>query len=350
MLSVLIMAGGKGTRFWPLSTEDKPKQFLKLINERTMIQMTVDRIKELIPIERIFVCTGEKYVEIVKEQLPELPERNIIVEPEGRNTAPCIALSAFMINRIYKDTNMLVLPSDHLIKKEDEFRKIVTVADKFVQENKRAIVTIGITPTRAETGYGYIKYENQDKPLDDINHNVIKVESFVEKPDLETAQKYIDNGHYLWNGGMFLWNISSILEKIKEYLPDTYEALHNIENCETGVLQNLINENYKFTDSISIDYGILEKDNQIYVIPSEIDWDDIGSWEAISRYREKDTKGNINIGNILELNSENNLVVSSKNQVIVDNLKDIYVIENNGKIIVGKIDNISNIKNLKEYV
>lgn len=350
MLCALIMAGGKGSRFWPLSTEEKPKQFLKLIDERTMIQMTIDRIRDLIPIKRIFVCTGEKYVNIVKNQLPDLPEKNIIVEPEGRNTAPCIALSAFIINRIYKGTNMLVLPSDHLINKENEFRDIVSVADKFIEKNNDAIVTLGITPTRVETGYGYIKCENRNGIRNKISHDIIKVESFVEKPDKKTAKKYIDNGNYLWNAGMFLWNIESILKKIREYLPQTYEALYEIESCDDKLLQKIVNTNYKFTNSTSIDYGILEKDNEIYVIPSDIDWDDIGSWEAIGRYRKRDSKGNINIGNILELDSENNLVVSLKNHVIVNNLRDIYVIENNGEIIVGKVENVDRIKDLKEFI
>ena len=185
MLCALIMAGGKGTRFWPLSTEEKPKQFLNLIGEETMIQMTVNRITPIIPIERVFVCTGEMYVDLVKEQLPNLPERNIIVEPQGRNTAPCIALSALVIKKYYKDANMVVLPSDHLISDEEGFRDIIKSADRFVNENKEAIVTLGMEPTRAETGYGYIRYGNDEKKIN--NHKVIKVDAFVEKPNREKA-------------------------------------------------------------------------------------------------------------------------------------------------------------------
>ena len=191
MLCALIMAGGKGTRFWPLSTEEKPKQFLNLIGEETMIQMTVNRITPIIPIERVFVCTGEMYVDLVKEQLPNLPERNIIVEPQGRNTAPCIALSALVIKKYYKDANMVVLPSDHLISDEDGFRDIIKSADRFVNENKEAIVTLGMEPTRAETGYGYIRYGDDEKKIN--NHKVIKVDAFVEKPNREKAESYIES-------------------------------------------------------------------------------------------------------------------------------------------------------------
>ena len=198
MLCALIMAGGKGTRFWPLSTEEKPKQFLNLIGKDSMIQMTVNRIKPIIPMERIFVCTGERYVDLVKEQLPELPERNIIVEPEGRNTAPCIALSAFVIKRYFKNANMVVLPSDHLIKDEDEFRNVIESANKFVNNNDEAIITLGMEPSRAETGYGYIRYSNEEQNVND--HKVIKVDAFVEKPNKEKAEEYLNEGNYLWNG------------------------------------------------------------------------------------------------------------------------------------------------------
>lgn len=220
MLCALIMAGGKGTRFWPLSTEEKPKQFLNLIGDKTMIQMTIDRVKPIIPIERIFVCTGEKYIDLVKEQLPELPEKNIIVEPEGRNTAPCIALSALVIKRYYKDATMVVLPSDHLISNEDRFRNILLDGEEYLKENGKSILTLGMTPNRAETGYGYIK-STDDKSIVN-NSEVIKVEKFVEKPNKERAEEYLRAGSYLWNGGMFLWTIDNIINRVKEHIPNTY--------------------------------------------------------------------------------------------------------------------------------
>ncbi|MDK0797210.1 mannose-1-phosphate guanylyltransferase [Clostridium perfringens] len=346
MLCALIMAGGKGTRFWPLSTEKKPKQFLNLIGDKTMIQMTVDRIRPIIPIERIFICTGDSYVDLVKSQLPDIPEKNIIVEPEGRNTAPCIALSAMIIKKYYNDATMVVLPSDHLIKDEDSFRNILLDGEKYLKENDKAILTLGMTPNRPETGYGYIKF-SKDKTY--INNNeVIKVDKFVEKPNLEKALEYLADGSYLWNGGMFIWTVNNILDQIKEFIPKTYNALKNIEQINVNELQGYINENYGKTDSISVDYAILEKSNEIYVIPSDFGWDDVGSWEALDRYREKDDNGNIFIGKINSIDSNNNLIISKNHNVIIHGLNDIYIIENDGNIIVGKKEEVSKIKSLKE--
>ena len=348
MLTALIMAGGKGTRFWPLSTEEKPKQFLNLIGEETMIQMTVNRIKPIIPIERIFVCTGEMYVNLVKAQLPELPERNIIVEPEGRNTAPCIALSAMVIDRYYKNSNMVVLPSDHLINDEEEFRNTLLAADSFIKEKDEAIVTLGMNPTRPEVGYGYIKYSNEVLKSNDFR--VIKVDAFVEKPNLDTAKRYLREGNYLWNGGMFIWSINNVINQIKVYSPNTYNALISIMEVSEDKLQQAINDNYENTEATSIDYAVLEKSKDVYVIPSNFGWDDVGSWEALDRYREKDESGNVLVGDSKAVKANNNLVISSNNSVVVEGLDDIYVIESGGKVLVGHKSNVVNVKELKNIV
>ena len=348
MLTALIMAGGKGTRFWPLSTEEKPKQFLNLIGEETMIQMTVNRIKPIIPIERIFVCTGEMYVDLVKEQLPELPERNIIIEPEGRNTAPCIALSAMVIERYYKNSNMVVLPSDHLINDEEEFRNTLLAADSFIKEKDEAIVTLGMNPTRPEVGYGYIKYSNEVLKSNDFR--VIKVDAFVEKPNLDTAKKYLREGNYLWNGGMFIWSINNVINQIKMYSPNTYNALINVMEVSEDKLQETINNNYEGAEATSIDYAVLEKSKDVYVIASNFGWDDVGSWESLDRYREKDELGNVLVGQSKAVKANNNLVISSNNSVVVEGLSDIYIIENDGKVLVGHKSNVANVKKLKDIV
>lgn len=347
MLCALIMAGGKGTRFWPISTEEKPKQFLNLVGEDTMLQMTYKRINKLIPDERIFICTGEKYIDLVKEQIPNIKDRNIIKEPEARNTAPCIVLSSLIIKRYYKDTNMVVLPADHLINNDNRFIEIIKEGNAFLDNSKNAIITLGINPNRPETGYGYIKVNNK---FIESYKNINKVESFVEKPNEEKAKEYLIDGNYLWNSGMFLWNVSAILEKAQKHIPNTYEALHEVMQCKESDINKIIEFKYKQTDEISIDYGILEKDKEIYVIQSDIGWDDIGTWQAVERYRVKDEKENIMLGRTSYIDGANNMVISSGKQIIVDGLSNIYVIESDDKIIIGLKRNVEKIKSLKEKI
>lgn len=342
MLCALIMAGGKGTRFWPLSTEEKPKQFLKLIDDETMIQKTINRIRDIIPLERIFICTGNTYIDLVKEQVPDLPEKNIIVEPEGKNTAPCIVLSSIIIKKYYKNANILVLPSDHLIKDEEKFRNIILRGNSFLEKNNEVLITLGIKPTRPETNYGYIKYENKS-----IESKILKVESFVEKPSKDVAKSYLDSGNYLWNAGMFMWNVNSIINEFKKYNLEDYKSLSALEECAISDLDEVILDSYSKVNSISIDYAVLEKSKNIYVIPSDIGWDDIGNWDSIERYRVSDDNGNINIGDVNCYKGKNNLVVASSGKVIIDGLSDIYVIENAGNIVLGRKDNISRIKELR---
>lgn len=345
MLCALIMAGGKGSRFWPLSTEDKPKQFLKLIGDKTMIQMTIDRVLPIIPMDRIYICTGERYVDLIKEQVPNLPVENIIIEPEGRNTAPCITLSSLVIKRKYKDATMVVLPSDHLIENEDRFRNIIIEAEQYLNVNNKGIVTLGMNPTRPETGYGYIKYDNN------INMEVLKVDRFVEKPDKETAEKYLKEGNYLWNGGMFLWKVNTILSEVKKYIPNTYEVLNEIEYVSDENLQELINNRYSKTDEISIDYAVLEKSNDVYVIKSDIGWDDIGTWLAMERYREKDNYENIYDENTISIDSRNSLVIGNDDkQVIMIGVDNIATIVSDDGIYIVKKSLLENIKDFKEKI
>jgi mannose-1-phosphate guanylyltransferase len=357
------MAGGKGERFWPLSTDEKPKQFLKLLGKKTMIQMTVERLIPLVPLDKIFVVTGKRYVELVKEQLPDLPQSNIIVEPVGRNTAPCIALSAFYINTQYSNATIVVLPSDHLIVDENKFRSTVVFGYDFIENSQDAIVTLGMRPDRPETGYGYIEYINnlnRDNVLKDEaaitvdngsqGFKLYRVERFVEKPDTDTAKLYVKKGNFLWNGGMFLWKCSTILELTKRYINNTYSILKGVFKENNKNFRSLLEEKYPQVDNISVDYGIMEKTNNIYVIPSDFGWDDIGTWHAVERYREKDDNNNICIGDIKSFRSNNNIVYSKDKPIVVVGLDDVFVVESDDIIFVGKKEDIERIKEIKKNV
>lgn len=348
MLCALIMAGGKGERFWPLSTDEKPKQFLKLLGEETMIQMTVNRLRDLIPIERIFVVTGERYTSLVIDQLSELPEKNIILEPIGKNTAPCIALSAFKIERQYENATIAVFPSDHLIRNEQEFRNVIAAADSFIEENQNSIVTLGMRPDRPETGYGYIK---TDKTNCIVNGLKIKnVDMFVEKPNQEKAEEYLKQGKFLWNGGMFVWKAKNILRLTEIYLKNTYEVLEEITCSLEDEYENKLKSKYDLVDSISIDRAIMENVKNIYVIPSEFGWDDVGTWYSVERYRDKDENNNVCVGNIININSKNNIIVGKNKPVIISGLEDIFVVESDDVILIGKKDDIKDIKEIKKTI
>lgn len=342
------MAGGKGTRFWPLSTEKKPKQFLNLLGEDTMIQMTVKRLLPLIPIERIFVVTGRQYENLVKEQLPDLPVDNIILEPYARNTAPCIALSAFVINKKYSDATIAVLPSDHMIKDEQRFREILDTGEQYIGLNKEAIVTLGIKPDRAETGYGYINYSYNKTNINGIE--IKEVISFVEKPDKEKAEEYIKDGHFLWNGGMFIWKANNIINLTKIYLKNTFNALIEISAASEEEYENVLEEKYKDVDEISVDYGIMEKSSNIYVIPSEFGWDDVGSWYAVERYGKKDVNNNLCVGLIKNLHSFNNIVFSKDKPIVLAGLNNVLVVENDDMIFIGAKEEIEKIEEIKRKV
>jgi len=336
------MAGGKGTRFWPKSTEEKPKQFINLIEDRTMIQLTVDRIKKLVPIEKIFISTGEKYIDLVKEQLPDLPEKNIIVEPVGRNTAPCILLASLYIKQIYSDCNIAVLPSDHLIKNEIEFLEILKKANDFVDKNKESIVTIGITPDRPETGYGYIKYSKIGK------NEVVKVDRFVEKPDLEKAKKYLKSNEYLWNAGMFIFNVDYMLKELENNYNNTFKLLKQLPSIYDKNYNKLLKEIYPESENISIDYAVMEKSKNIYVIPSNFGWDDIGTWKALERYVEKDDKDNLIKGQASIYNSSNNVLYSGEKKIVVIGLDNIFCIESDDMIVIGPKEKMEELKNYRE--
>lgn len=344
MLCALIMAGGKGTRFWPISTDEKPKQFLRLTGTDTMLQLTVNRISRIIPKKNIFICTGEKYIQLIKDQIPDLPIDNIIIEPIGRNTGPCVLLSTLYIERKYGNCEIIVLPSDHIIEKKDEFSDIVNFSKKIIATNSAAIVTIGIKPDRPETGYGYIETKTEAKSL--CNKSYYKVDKFIEKPDLIRAKQYFESNNFYWNAGIFVFNNIKMIEQYKKYSSDLYCLISSVFE-EDYIYENLKNI-YSKCESISIDYAIMEKTKDIYVVPASIGWDDVGSWKALERYMESDQFNNINRGKSILKDSSNNLIFSSNKTIILNNVNDLYIIESDNVIIVGKKNNLDNIYKFRE--
>ena len=329
--TALIMAGGKGERFWPKSRQNLPKQFLSLTNDgKTMIQLTVERILPLVELEDIYIATNANYKHLVMEQLPGLPEQNILCEPIGRNTAPCIGLGAVHIHHKYEDAIMMVLPSDHLIKFNDIFAETLSNACDVAEEGNN-LVTIGITPNYPETGYGYIK---ADKSA--VLKKSYSVDCFVEKPNYEVAKSYVESGDYYWNSGMFIWKISSILSNMQTFMTDTYEGLLKIQSAiGTSDEDMVLKEIFPNFVSDSIDYGIMEKASDIYLIPGNFGWDDVGSWLAVERVRGTDEHGNTLSGNVVTVDTEHCTVEGHKRLITTVGLKDLIIVDTEDALLVA---------------
>ena len=329
--TALIMAGGKGERFWPKSRQSLPKQFLSLTNDgKTMIQLTVERILPLVEMEDIYIATNAKYKHLVMEQLPELPEQNILCEPVGRNTAPCIGLGAVHIHHKYEDAIMMVLPSDHLIKYNDIFVETLSNACDVAEEGQN-LITIGITPNYPETGYGYIKADKES-----TLKKSFAVDCFVEKPNYEVAKSYVESGDYYWNSGMFIWKLSSILSNMQTFMADTYEGLLKIQSAigtldEDQILQAIF-PNFV---SDSIDYGIMEKASDIYLIPGNFGWDDVGSWLAVERVRGTDEARNTLNGNIVAIDTERCTIEGHKRLIATVGLKNLIIVDTEDALLVA---------------
>ncbi|CUQ41720.1 MULTISPECIES: mannose-1-phosphate guanylyltransferase [Hungatella] len=342
--TALIMAGGRGERFWPKSRKNLPKQFLSLTDDgKTMIQLTVERILPLVKLEDIFIATNKAYRELVLEQIPGLPEENILCEPIGRNTAPCIGLGAIHIAQKYDDAIMFVLPSDHLIKFTNMFLKTLeTGAD--VAENNTNLVTIGITPDYPETGYGYIKFDPRR-----TEGQAYAVERFVEKPSLEVAKEYLSTEEYLWNSGMFIWKVSSILKNMQKFMPDTYESLIKIkEAIGTPQQDSILEKEFHNMQSQSIDYGIMEKADNIYILPGTFGWDDVGSWLAVERIKKTNEFGNAVAGNIITVNTHNCIIQGDKKLIAIVGMEDTIVVDTKDATLICAKDSAGDIKKVTE--
>lgn len=342
--TALIMAGGKGERFWPRSRKNMPKQFLCLTGDgKTMIQQTVERILPVVAMEDIYIATNKDYRELVRQQLPELPEENILCEPIGRNTAPCIGLGAIHIQKKYEDAIMYVLPSDHLIKYKGMYVNILEDAAK-VAEDGAHLVTIGITPTAPEVGYGYIKFA-PDKSLG----RAFEVERFVEKPDLATAKKYVESEEYLWNSGMFAWKVSTILHSMEEHLPAIYAGLMRIkESFGTEDEKDVLNGVFENFPSESIDYGVMEKEEGIFVIPGTFGWDDVGSWLAVERLRPVNDSGNIVDGNAMTVDVKNCIISGQEKLIAAVGLRDLIIVDTEDATLICAKESAADIKKIVE--
>ena len=338
------MAGGRGERFWPKSRKTLPKQFLSRTGDgKTMIQLTVERILPLVEMDDIYIVTNKDYRQLVREQLPEIPERNILCEPVGRNTAPCIGLGAMHINQKYDDAVMMVLPSDHLIKQKKLFVDILGQACEIAEEDGN-IVTVGITPSYPETGYGYIKFLTEKK-----KGSAFKVEKFVEKPNMEKAKEYLASGDYLWNSGMFMWKVSTILNKMQTLLPQIYQKLTQIgEALGTPEEDKVLQEVFPTVESISVDYGILEKTDSIYTLPGDFGWDDVGSWLAVSRVRGTDENNNVLTGNVLAVDTTDCVVEAQEKLIATVGLKNLVVVDTKDAMLICEKEKANDIKKVLE--
>lgn len=342
--TALIMAGGRGERFWPRSRQNKPKQFLSLTDDgKTMLQLTVERILPLVDIEDIFVVTNRGYWKLVHDQLPELSEENILCEPVGKNTAPCIGLGAVHIAKKYQDAVMIVLPSDHLIKCVSLFLNTLSDACEVAEQGSN-LVTLGIAPDCPETGYGYIKFRSEE-----TLGRAFAVERFVEKPNLETAKAYLASEQYLWNSGMFIWKTSTILENLSNYLPEIYAGLCRIEeSIGTPVEKQVLENAFQAFKAESIDYGVMEKAKNIYILSGAFGWDDVGSWLAVSRIKRSNELGNVVDGNVITVDTKNTTIQGSGKLIAAVGLDNMIVVDSEDALLICEKDHAGDIKKVIE--
>lgn len=338
---VVIMAGGVGSRFWPRSRKSKPKQLLNIFGENSMIRETYKRVSNFVKSENVFVITNKLQSELIKKDLPELPAKNIIAEPIGKNTAPCVAVSAKIVNNISEDSVIVTLPSDHLIKDKNEFEQLILKGAKFAFENN-ALLTFGIIPERPETGYGYINFDKSSR-----TDGVYKVNKFVEKPDIEKAKVYLAEGNYLWNSGMFIWRSDIILEEVKKYLPETHSLITKLKN---GDYDNIIKEIYPKFQSISVDYGIMEKSDRVFVMEGNFGWNDVGSWESVYELSSKDNNGNAVTGDVLSIDSKDSYIYSDNKFTAVVGVNDLVVINLEDTLLVCHRNKAQAVKDVVDYL
>ena len=335
---LVIMAGGVGSRFWPMSTIEKPKQFIDVLGVgKSLLQLTVERFGGVCKPENVWVVTNKAYIDIVKEQLPNMPTGNILCEPCRRNTAPCIAYVSWKIKSQDPKANIVVTPSDHIVTDTEEFRRVIKSCLDFTMDSD-AIVTLGMKPTRPETGYGYIQADLSNSSL--RNKEIFRVYSFREKPSQEIAKQYIAKNDYFWNAGIFIWNVSTIVNAFRMYAPTVNRIFENMEDVYgTPAEQERINAVYPECESISVDYAIMEKAEEIYVIPSDFGWSDLGTWGSLLQQTPHDVNGNGCIGKDIRMIDSHDCIVHATDckQVVVQGLDGYIVAEKDGTLLICKL-------------
>lgn len=328
------MAGGVGTRLWPFSKTNYPKQFHDILDTgKTLLQETVNRFREVCPIENIYIVTNEIYKDLVKEQLPELKDEQILLEPTKRNTAPCIAYACYKIALKNPDANIVVAPADQVIKEESDFKEVILTALAETAQND-SLVTLGIKPTRPDTGYGYIQFQ------EDSDKEIKKVKLFTEKPDLEYAKQFVASGEFVWNAGIFVWNVQSILKAFREHLEDLANVFQEIQSqLNTATEASVIKKAYSVCKSESIDKGIMEKADNVYVILCDFYWSDLGTWKSLYENSPKDKDGNVVTGKVLTYDTKNSIIKIPKDQlVVVQGLDNVIVAEFDGVLLICSKD------------
>ena len=338
------MAGGIGSRFWPMSTPEYPKQFVDVLGcGKSMIQMTVERFAPLCGIENMWVVTSAGYVDIVHEQIPQLPSENILAEPAMRNTAPCIAYACWKIRMKDPSANIVVTPADALVVDVDEFRKVIRRALEFTADDRR-IVTVGICPTRPETGYGYIA---SGQCVEEGDVRIFKVDSFREKPALEVAEEYLKAGTYLWNAGIFVWNVDTIVESLRRFTPDLADKMDRMSaSFYTENEKDAVADIFPTCEKISIDYAVMEKSDCIYTIPGDFGWSDVGTWGSLWTLLNHDENGNAVVGENVHLNDCRGCIVHAPGaqSVVLQGLEDSIVVEREGRLLICRLSEEQRIK------
>ena len=346
---LVIMAGGVGSRFWPMSTSERPKQFIDVLGTgKTLLQLTVERFGDLVAPENIWVVTNEKYAGIVSEQLPDMPKSNILCEPCRRNTAPCIAYVSWRIKKKDPKANIVVTPSDHVVMNVQEFQRVISECMKFTSDTD-AIVTLGMKPTRPETGYGYIQANLGAPSL--RNKGIFRVDSFREKPDLETAQQYIKQNNYFWNAGIFIWNVNTIVNAFRMYQPKLAKIFESmLPVYGTPEEQAVVNEKFPTCENISVDYAIMEKADEIFVCPADFGWSDLGTWGSLLTQSKRDLYGNAAIGQDVQLFECHDCIVHAlqEKKVVVQGLDGYIVAEQNDTLLICKLSEEQRIKQFSQ--